>query len=330
MIPGSSQDLSSRPVFINDELIPFGAYQAIFHKITKKVDRINRIFNGGYTLKPSDIVNLHAMMHQTIVQYKIVGSHEEVVHVQRRHGSRTFNSIQLFKIADMSSREQTSTISYEMEFLIILPAEIETVKDFAQRYKVSIVIDKDEVDERDDSVPFFLRGFIGTPAIKMSLEYSDYMVAQALSATINGWVNSLPKQIESGYVKFFRKIEGKFRSFSPVILKASPFIGASINVIHHKYGPSTLTSIVLFCFAISIISDAIIEMLIDLIYKNVSLLGPRMLIDFTLGDQDRINSIGLKKKRFISTASFLVVTVIVALIVNIFSSWVYPKIFGSL
>jgi len=268
------------------------------------------------------------MMHQAIAQYKIVGSHEEIVHVQRRHGSRTFNSVQLFKIADMSSREQTSTVSYEMEFLVILPAEIEIVEGVAQRYKVSIVIDRDEVDERDDSVPFFLRGFIGAPVIKMSLEYSDYMVAQALSATISGWINSLPKQIESGYVKFFRKIEGKFRTFSPVVLKSSPFVGASINVMHHKYEASTLTSIILFCFTISMLSDAVIEMLIDLIYKNISLLGPRMLIDFTLGDQDRIKLISSKKSRFISMVSFLVVTVMVALVVNIFSSWVYPKIFG--
>ncbi|GAA09645.1 hypothetical protein ATPR_2649 [Acetobacter tropicalis NBRC 101654] len=211
-----STNIINNTVYINDEVIPFGAYQAIFHKLTKKVDRIRRIFNGGYTINPDDIINLHMCVMQSLQQYNIQGSQVEITHVEKKQGSRTFNSIDMFRCANITSREQTSSIAYSIDFLIVLPAQIEQSKDIAQRYKLTIIIDKDEVDDNDTSVPFFLRGYIGTPDIKMSLEYSDYMVAQALNSTVSGWINSLPKQKESKCLLNLKKIEGKVRGFLPI------------------------------------------------------------------------------------------------------------------
>lgn len=122
-MPENSNNISKNTVYISDEIIHFGAYQAIFHKITKKVDRIRRIFNGGYTVTRDDIINLKLCVQQSLQQYTAQGSQIEIVHVQKKQGSRTFNSTETFKIANMTSREQTSSIAYSIEFLILLPPE---------------------------------------------------------------------------------------------------------------------------------------------------------------------------------------------------------------
>jgi len=323
----SSKELSSRPVFIQDDVIPYSAYQAIFYKLTKKTDRIFRSFKGGYTLNTTDIVNLDTMMAQAIVQYKVAGVHRSVVHSLKNGGSNTYNTMQLFRIADMNSRDMSGTVAYEIEFVVVLPGEIEEAKDIAQRYKITIVINRDEIDDQEENVPYFFRGFIGAPEIRFSLEYSDYIVAQALQTVVERWVGGLPKQLENKYIKHANKIEHKFRATFPSLMCSMPILGGAMNIYKHNYTINYSISLVMFCIFVSILFRASADILTDSIYKRVAFLGPRMFINFTLGDADHINSVKNKKKKLHNILSFIIVTVIFGTIISLFSSWVYTKIF---
>lgn len=84
--------------------------------------------------------------------------------------------------------------------------------------------------------------------------------------------------------------------FAPSIIKALPLVGAMINISRHTFPINSLFSILLFCIITLVMAEPISEFCVDGIFKNVHLLGPRMLIKFTNGDTDRITEIDAKKE----------------------------------
>lgn len=58
-MPSESNELSSRPIHISDQEIPYNALQAIFYKITEKVDRIRNKYRNYSSNKRYSLNNFH-------------------------------------------------------------------------------------------------------------------------------------------------------------------------------------------------------------------------------------------------------------------------------
>ncbi|WP_158307611.1 hypothetical protein [Acetobacter tropicalis] len=107
-------------------------------------------------------------------------------------------------------------------------------------------------------------------------------------------------------------------------MRTLPIVGGIINIKQNNFDMHHLFILLMVCMILSIISEPIGDFCIDGIFKNVNLLGPRMLLNFTNGDRDRIEEIEKKKKTFRSRASFFLITILVSFGINIFSTWIYP------
>lgn len=50
---------TSGHLVISDDKIPFSAYQAIYHKITRRVEILRRSYSNAVTISHADLTNLH-------------------------------------------------------------------------------------------------------------------------------------------------------------------------------------------------------------------------------------------------------------------------------
>lgn len=320
-------ELSSRDIYISEEMIPIDAYQAIFYKITKKVDQLTNTYHGGYIIHPNDIINLDYYIQQMLKQYQVIGKNVEITHKLQKNSSKTFTDIQKFKIDNMSSRKITTIIAYQTEFMIKLPQEIEEAKNIIQRYKLSVMIPNHEIDENDMDAPSILRGFSMPPRIEVSLDFVDYAVAVAIQSTIEEWIDGLSKEKERKITHYVNKYEDKLETIILSMTMTMPFIGAIILIRYHNYNIASLFEISLFCIVSLIIFRFVTNATLQKISKYSTILRPRMKINFTLGDQDRINNMETKRKKVSNLMYFLFFGIFLNIFFNLLSSWLFTKIF---
>lgn len=92
-------------IVISEQDIPFSAYQAIYHKLTKKVEKLSREFKEPYEIRFEDIKNLDQRLNQLLAQYQVKGAKCEISHATKNGFSRTHSSFEKFQLSDSSARE---------------------------------------------------------------------------------------------------------------------------------------------------------------------------------------------------------------------------------
>lgn len=113
--------------------IPFGAYQAVYHKLTKKTERNRKFFSGAYSIGFGDLENLHRRLLQSIQQYQVKAQRCEVTHAIRGESTRYHSSFEKFKFLGETSSGCTQRLSYEFDFLVILPPEVQEATEIAAK-----------------------------------------------------------------------------------------------------------------------------------------------------------------------------------------------------
>ena len=139
---------------IGDE-IPFGAYQAVYHKLTKRTETRRKTYADAYRISFGDINNLNSRLEQVIQQYAVKSKRCQVVHRLHEQGSTESSSFDQFRLRDQTTRCPTSLVSYEFDFLVILPAEVPEASEIAQRNNVKVIIDQPVEQDNNDPFGFF-------------------------------------------------------------------------------------------------------------------------------------------------------------------------------
>ena len=318
----------SGPIVIGSDSIPFGAYQAIYHKLTKKVEKNSKHYSGAYTISFNDIENLHHRISQLLTQYNVKLNNCEISHVFKDDQHREHSSFEKFKFSDCTIRSCTKRVNYQYDFLILLPSQISGMDEIAQRYKLHILLDQEFIESDDLSVPYFIRGIVFGKNINVNIEYTDYAVYQSLISVIDGWISTLPKKDPSSLTKFLLKRESFFRNFSDIIVR---FLGLIAGVVAFfnidEISNPKSSSLILFFIAIAFTSYGIIGFLIDGFYKSISKINPATFILITDGDKDRMNDVISKRKKITSVIIFILSAFILTVAINIFSNYIYDYIF---
>ena len=101
-------DSASTQIAISADEIPFGAYQAIYHKLTRKVEKNVKYYTDSYTIAFSDVENLHQRIVQSLKQYQVKLNRCEISLAFKDHQHREHSSFEKFKMADCSIRSCTT------------------------------------------------------------------------------------------------------------------------------------------------------------------------------------------------------------------------------
>lgn len=226
------QITSGATLTLKDDDIPFGAYQAIYHKLTRRVERDRKFYSGAYSISFGDIENFHQRLRQSIKQYQTKAERCEVIHSIRNESTRFHSSFEKFKINSVHSTLPTSRLAYEFDFLIVLPPEIEQASEIAQRYKLTLVLDQDLYNPDEDL--FMMPRVPDINNIELNVEFSDYSVYQSLRAVVDEWVSHLPRREPTVSIKTIKKFDQHLRPATT--LAAPPIFRGRSHAIRQKFG----------------------------------------------------------------------------------------------
>jgi hypothetical protein len=111
---------------ISADQVPIAAYQAIYHRITGRVETISRSYHGSYFLDFDKIESLYYKLDQATRQYQVHGKRCEFTFSIFEGENFRFTSLERLKFANLRAiNKPTSAIGIEFDFLVVLPAEIE-------------------------------------------------------------------------------------------------------------------------------------------------------------------------------------------------------------
>src|SRR5688572_14535583 len=156
-------------LIIPKDKVPAAAYQAIYHKLTDKIEKLHEFFDDAYNIGVEDVIQLHDMLCQTVRQYPIQGQNVTVQISFHKDERLDSSSIEKFKMLNFSTNKPTEVVEYKFDFYTILPVEIRDAQDIVQRFKVTVKIDQDFVEE-EDGFPFAFRAWSGRN-IRLEVEY---------------------------------------------------------------------------------------------------------------------------------------------------------------
>lgn len=314
----------TQPTSLVDHLIipasrvPAAAYQALYHKLTSKVEKLTETFADAYYIGTEDIIQLDHRLSQVIKQYP-VKSQNAVCSLILRKGERIdSSSVDKFRTINFATPKTTQAVNYEFYFFTILPVEIKDAEDIVQRFKVSVLVDQDFMEEEDDGVPLFLKGMVSGNNIRLMVEYSDYAVGRNLQMTVQDWVSNLESKKIPALFSFMDNRSDAINAFVPLSFSASLLFGYSR--IYYIDAPGKVASTVIFAVAIAIAMYLLGRFLNVQLYRQLQISKPLTYLNFTTGDRTRSNSLKSKQTRRLWLAGFFGVTIIVGILVNLFSS----------
>lgn len=304
----SSQNPIAAPsarLVIDGGNIPFGAYQAIYHQITKKIEKLYKEHNDAYDIHFSDIQDLHLRLEQLISQYQVKGKSVEINHSLSESQTRTYSSFEKFKISDVTTRSCTKKINYSLDFLVVLPAEIPEAEDIAQRFKVDISLYSPKQSENGLAfAPAMFRFFGLGDSIDVTIEYSDYSVAIALQAVIDSWVANLKSRKTSTIIKALSSLDASKGDIVIRMIAAVPFFSAFFFIVSkEEFTVERMLHLLFFVIGISVFFSGLSLFLWRKVVEGALSLIPSTRIYVTSGDEVRHAEEGVGFKKTISVIS---------------------------
>ncbi len=318
-----TQSNSVGHIIIPQDKVPAAAYQAIYHKLTSKIEKLHQYFDDAYTIGVSDIVQLNDMLCQLVRQYAVESQSSTCSISFHKDEKITTSSIEKFRIINFSTQKPTEALEYIFDFYTILPVEIKEAEDIVQRFKVIVKVDQDFIEE-SEGMPFFVRGIVSGKNILLVIEYSDYAVGRNLQVCVQDWVDNLPSKKIPKTLEFFEKqVEFLGVSF-PYIFVAACLFGLS------KFGVSEVGNsyeFILKSLSIASLMYIIGRTLSVKFFDVISRTKPLTFIKITNGDMARSKKLEESRSKKKAFAVFLGSTLVFGVIANLFSEWIISSVF---
>tara|TARA_R110000824_G_scaffold150891_4_gene321704 strand:- start:1268 stop:2260 length:993 start_codon:yes stop_codon:yes gene_type:complete len=325
----SEQSLSpnngTSQLLISGDDIPFGAYQAIYHKITRKVESRTKKYPDAYRVTKSDLKNMHERLVQAVQPYDVKSSRCQLTHALKDDTSKDHSSFEKFFMSDCSTRSSTVQLNYEFDFLIILPPEVPEAKEIVQKFTTKVVIDQISIDNDDSDAPYFIRGLNIGGSLTVKMEFSDYAVSQHLMATLDGWVESLPTKKEGKFLKSLFKYERSIRSIVPPTARFLTMLAGAFYLFDVSDLRSGLVVLAL-SFGLSAFLESVSYMFLNSFFQKLPQMKPTTRLLITQGDSDSSDEMDDKKNLVLATLSFLFFGVAMTLFLGSLSSGIYAYI----
>ena len=304
---------------ITNDKVPVAAYQAIYHKLTSKVEKLTQTFDDAYRISAEDVVQLDYLLCQVIKQYPVKSSNSTCSVALRKDETIEFSSIEKFRRTGVVSNKPTALIIYEFDFFTVLPVEIENAQDIVQRFKVSVAMDQDFVEDPDNGVPYYISNMATGRNIRLLVEYSDFAVGRNLQTTVNDWVQSLNTRRKGVVVRFFERRADFLNAYTGQLFAAASLIGLSRWSLDNS--SDMPYSFILLALGIATAMYVVGRALNVFFYRRLTQAKPLTLICLTNGDRARAEKMAQSASSMAWAAGFLGVTIVAGLAVNICSSF---------
>lgn len=119
----SSQEIQH--LVIPHDKVPTAAYQAIYHKLTDRVETTTKSFDDAFYIKPENLEQLDHRLRQAIKPFPVKGQDSTISVSMKDSETLRFSSIEKFARNSFVQNVPTSQIVYKFNFFCVLPVEIE-------------------------------------------------------------------------------------------------------------------------------------------------------------------------------------------------------------
>lgn len=317
LVGGSKSNL-----VISEGKVPVAAYQAIYHKLTSKVEKIFETFDDAYEVTINNIVHLDNMISQVIYPLKPEAFNSNCSISFKKDQKIAISSIEKLRVQNFTTERPTESLEYVFDFYTVLPVEIEDVEDVVQRFKVVLKVDQDFVEE-EDGLPWVLRGVVTGRNINLRIEYSDYAVGRSLQVCVQDWIKSLPVKKVPKVVKFLDSKSEFIGYVVPYIFVMAFFLGASYRYFDRG---DVLYSELMWAFGTSLALFVFGKFLCVQFFRQLILMRPLTFIKITNGDVNRCENLLKGRNRTRALAVFFGGTIVCGVLVGLFSSFLEKKL----
>lgn len=313
---------------ISEDYIPVDAYQAIYHKLTKKTERISRQYKENYTITFDDICNLNQRIEQGLRHIRTIkASSCEITHATKDDYAHTYSSFDKFRISNLDVRECTSSFVYEFDFLVVIDSDIEQAKNVGQRYKLRLIFQQGFLDKDDLSVPYFMRGFLQFGKVYLNIDYADFSVAQHIESIVSAWRKGLPEKKPSKLYMFIMRNEGRINDLMPAATAMSALIGAAWYMASSDTLSVTHVSALAIAIALSYALRSVTGIATEFAFSTLKNFVPGPAIALTKGDKDKIADVAERLSSARKILGLIGVEIALAFLVGLGSAWFYGKFF---
>lgn len=290
-----------------------------------KTERIYESHADFYVIKEDDV-------HQIIHKIKQVAQrhHQEewscvIDHALFKKERTRHSSFETFKHSDRSQPDPTSEIVITYDFLSQNPFILTQDEIKPERYKIVVTISQEHYllsMDSDDSRPGFLRRLHNFPTITVNIQYVDYTIARSLLAATREWVNGLESSKRSKMTNFLLRHQFSIAEILPVIFLACVLLGFA-GVVGTAGAAAIDTPFLLRALAASALSYGFGSLLAESISNSIYFTQFPTVICFTRGDKIHYDEIKNKRSRAYKVLTFISVAIILAIFINLLSSFVY-------
>lgn len=212
LIVSQDGEVSSLPVSMQ-------VYQAIYNEITGKTETITDSYNNYLILELADLFQLEHLLNQFLEQYQLSAFNVAITIFHSKATKERFSSFERLKIYNVTNNSPIERISIELNILITPPKLSKP-----QNYKISInivsgatVIAKTKPDLPVGVPGMVLMRAVQRHAVKVEIEYIDYIIARSFSEILRSWVTSIKEQKPNNKLKSLQKKSHFFRLTSELL-----------------------------------------------------------------------------------------------------------------
>jgi AcrR family transcriptional regulator len=305
--------------------------QAIYHHVTSKTERIVEAVEGAFTVTTEDIKQLHHKISQTAQRHHQGEWSCEVSVALHKKERINCTSFERFTMLDSGIADATSELVYRYDFLSlnnIIPAGSEVKP---ERYRVSVLISQDHLAEDEEEQPYYLLQLFSKRNLHVNVEYVDYTIARALMSAIREWIDALPRRKQSKVVIAFSKGADTVRIVIPKVVGAAAIIG-SYEFFIGSAGALTIRQIAergYYAAAGALCLYAFAEFATEGFLKALYFTRQKTYLLVTAGDRNKMSDNETKRLTQKTRARFFAITIILALLINLTSSWIYEHLFNN-
>lgn len=204
---GSSKELETKSLSL--ETFSPEIVEAIYHKVTRKSDKVQKLYFENVEISFEDLMELNRFILQTLKTYKVKPPSVTIRLSHNEGENLQYNSFDKFKIYQTSITKPIKNLNIKYSFLLITPPNEEAINEEPEysSYEIEINIIPTLIEDDSPMNSLGLRRLIllSQPSIVTDVKYIDYPVARALLGALQEWVATVQGKKDKNLTKLIKK-----------------------------------------------------------------------------------------------------------------------------
>ncbi|WP_394211055.1 hypothetical protein [Psychrobacter piscatorii] len=308
-----------------DDFITPKIYQAIYHQITGRTEKISKNYKNNLLIDFEEVKQLHKKILQLTDVHHTIAQNQAIVIYYDNDRKEEFTSFERFEKYNSSNSKTTLNLVLKYSFSIQLP-EVEKPQSYTLTIKLNsrLAIIETFAREAPSYIPYGLLALVHSNTADISVEYVDYIVAKNFVKAFDDWIDSCNSIPNNKYLKFFQSKSKHIPMVFQIIIGAiSVYSFLSIietlpDIFSQVWGRFFVISFVSFFFLLKASSfiGSLIERYIDSFYQD-------SYLNLTRGDEKLVKRSISRKRNIVMKIIF---NVLLTIVLGIISSKLAPYI----